>query len=278
MKVAIVGLGLIGGSLAKAIKAQGSHEVFGEDAREETMIMAKMSGAIDGELTEEILSDCDLIFLAVPPSAILAWTKEKAPLIPKKATLVDLCGIKRSICSSLAPLAKEHGFSYIGGHPMAGKEVSGFTHADADLFRGASMILTPDETTDMDMLEELKTFFLDIGFERLVFSTPEEHDRILSYTSQLAHITSSAYIKSPTAQSQFGFSAGSYRDMTRVAKLDENLWTELFLGNTDHLTKELKDLILHLSQYLDALEGEDAPRLRELLAEGRELKATAGGD
>ena len=140
------------------------------------------------------------------------------------------------------------------------------------------MILTPDKRTDMQLLETLKTFFLDIGFAGLTFSDPEEHDRIIAYTSQLAHIASSAYVKSPEAQRRRGFSAGSFRDMTRVARLDEDMWTELFLDDADYLTKELDVLIANLTEFADALKAGDPETLRALLKDGREKKATAGGN
>ena len=177
----------------------------------------------------------------------------------------------------IAPIAEQYGFAYIGGHPMAGKERGGFTSATEDLYVGASMILTPDKRTDMQLLEMLKAFFLDIGFASLTFSTPDEHDRIIAYTSQLAHIVSSAYIKSPEAQRRRGFSAGSFRDMTRVARLDEDMWTELFLDDADYLTKEVGELIRHLTEYQEALQARDAEKLHALLKDGREKKATAGG-
>jgi len=238
MIIGIVGLGLIGGSVAKSIKARTDDMVLGIDLNEETMALAKMSGSIDGVLTDDKLSSCDIIMIAVAPAALTKWVEEKAALI-KGTLLIDLCGVKRNIGKFISAKAKENGFSYIGGHPMAGKEVSGFKNSNATLFSGASMILIPDEHSDILVLDKVKTYFLDIGFERITFSTPEEHDMIIAYTSQLAHITSSAYIKSPTAQKHMGFSAGSYKDMTRVAKLDENLWTELFLDNSDYLIDEL---------------------------------------
>jgi prephenate dehydrogenase len=277
MTIGIVGLGLIGGSMAKSIRRGTDNRVLGTDINEETMIMARMSGAIEGDLTDETIPECDLIMMAIPPKAILSWAEEKAPLL-KGVLVLDLCGVKREICSRLSVLAQENGFSYLGGHPMAGKEVSGFPNASVDLFWGASMILTPDEHTDIQMLDMLKTLFTKVGFNHITFTTPEEHDRIIAYTSQLAHITSSAYVKSPTAQKQMGFSAGSYKDMTRVAKLDENLWTELFMANVDCLTGELRGLIDHLSEYLEALEAKDTEKLTKLLKEGRLLKATAGGN
>ena len=277
MNVGIVGLGLIGGSMAKSVKARTAHTVFGTDLDQETMALARMSGAIDAPLTEENLPQCDLILVAICPGAAVRWVRDHADRIAKSAILVDLCGVKRVVVEALTPVAQEHGFAYIGGHPMAGRERGGFTASSEDLYAGASMILTPDERTDMHLLETLKAFFLDIGFAGLTFSDPEEHDRIIAFTSQLAHITSSAYVKSPEAQRRRGFSAGSFQDMTRVARLDENMWTELFLDDADYLVKELDILIGNLTAYSDALKSGDAERVRALLKEGRERKATAGG-
>ena len=240
--------------------------------------MARMCGAIDGPLTEETLPRCDLILVAIRPRAAVEWVSSHAERIAQGAIVVDLCGVKRTVVAGIAPVAAEHGFAYIGGHPMAGRERGGFTSATDDLYAGASMILTPDDRTDMPLLETLKTFFLDIGFAGLTFSDPEEHDRIIAYTSQLAHITSSAYVKSPEAQRRRGFSAGSFQDMTRVARLDEDMWTELFLDDADYLTEQLDVLVGHLSEYLDALKARDRDRLHELLKDGREKKASAGGN
>ena len=254
MTVGIVGLGLIGGSMAKSIKARTAHTVFGCDLDQETMMMARMCGAIDAPLTAENLTDCDLVLVAIRPAAAVKWVKEHAEGIRRDAILVDLCGVKRAVVRELAPVAEQYGFAYIGGHPMA------------------------DKRTDMQLLETLKAFFLDIGFASLTFSDPEEHDRIIAFTSQLAHIVSSAYVKSPEAQKRRGFSAGSFQDMTRVARLDEDMWTELFLDDADYLTDELDILIGHLQEYADALKSKDAERLRALLRDGREKKATAGGN
>ncbi len=278
MIVGIVGLGLIGGSMAKSIKNRTAHTVYGADLNAETMTMARMCGAIDAPLTAENLPECDLVLVAIRPGAAVEWVRRNAEHISKSAILVDLCGVKRTVVEAITPIAAEHGFAYIGGHPMAGRERGGFTAATDDLYVGASMILTPDARTDMQLLETLKAFFLDIGFAGLTFSTPAEHDRIIAFTSQLAHITSSAYVKSPEAQKRRGFSAGSFQDMTRVARLDEDMWTELFLDDADYLTSELEVLVGHLTEYLDALKARDAQRLRALLKEGRELKATAGGN
>ena len=278
MNVGIVGLGLIGGSMAKSTKARTGHTVWGADLDKETMTMARMCGAIDAPLTDENLPQCDLILVAIRPAAAVEWVRTHAHLIAPSAILVDLCGVKRTVVSAITPIARERGFAYIGGHPMAGRERGGFTASSEDLYVGASMILTPDQRTDMQLLETLKAFFLDLGFAGLTFSDPEEHDRIIAFTSQLAHIVSSAYVKSPEAQRRRGFSAGSFQDMTRVARLDEDMWTELFLDDADYLTTELDELIVHLREYADAIRAHDAQALRALLRDGREKKASAGGN
>ena len=272
MNVGIVGLGLIGGSMAKSIKARTGHTVYGTDLSAETMTMARMCGAIDAPLTEENLPQADLILVAIRPGAAIEWVRQHAPQIAKSAILVDLCGVKRTVVAAIAPIAEERGFSYIGGHPMAGKERGGFTASAEDLYVGASMILTPDKRTDMRLLETLKAFFLDLGFAGLTFSTPEEHDRIIAFTSQLAHIVSSAYVKSPEAQKRRGFSAGSFQDMTRVATMDESMWAALFLDNRDNLLYHLDLLIENLTDYRDALKQRDEERLQYLIAEGRQIQ------
>lgn len=272
--VGIVGLGLIGGSMAKAVKKHTIATVLGHDLDAGAMALATEAGAIDGPLTKDNIADCDLILIAVAPQALVRWVEDHADLIPKTAILVDLCGVKRYIRDNVAPIAKEKGFLYVGGHPMAGKEVSGFANTNMDLFRDASMILCPDETADEESLTVLRGFFLALGFGEIVFSTPEEHDRIIAYTSQLAHAASSAYIKSPTSRQRMGFTAGSYKDMTRVARLDPEMWTQLFVANRDHMIDELQELVDNLTGYLEALKADDPAQLKKLLEEGRDLKIT----
>jgi prephenate dehydrogenase len=272
MTVGIAGLGLIGGSLAKSIKLNTAHSVLGIDINSETMLSATTSGSIDGVLNSDAISQCNIIIIALPPKALIGWINENAPHIKENTIVVDICGVKRNIVSEITPLSQKYGFIYVGGHPMAGKEVSGFSNATAELYKGASMILTPSPDINEATIDLLRSFFLSLGFGKITISTPDVHDRTIAYTSQLAHITSSAYIKSPTAQLHSGYSAGSFRDMTRVAKLDENLWTELFAMNHDYLIDELETLIGNLNQYLTALKDEDWDKMRELLKDGRILK------
>lgn len=281
MIIGIIGLGLIGGSFAKAIKTKTMHQVYTYDIASHVMTMAELSGATDGSLFEEgRLSCCDLLLLAVPPNAAVDWLTVHAQELSQSTVVIDLCGVKRFVCENVLPIAAEYGFTFIGGHPMAGLERSGFVNSSENLYVGASMILTPEleRGTSIELLERLKAFFLDVGFSSVTFTSPEEHDRIIAYTSQLAHIISSAYVKSPEALKRRGFSAGSFRDMTRVARLDEKLWTELFMCNSDFLTVQLELIINNINEYLSALRDNDSGRLEALLREGREMKAQAGGD
>ena len=272
--VGIVGLGLIGGSMARSIKKHTIATVYGYDLDPEAMALATDAGAIDAPLTRETLQECDILLIAIAPRSLVKWVEDHADAIPTTTILVDLCGVKRYIYKHIAPLARENGFLYVGGHPMAGKEVSGFANSDRELYRDASMILCPDETADEESIDTLKSFFLSLGFGEIVFSTPEEHDRIIAYTSQLAHAASSAYIKSPTSRQRMGFTAGSYKDMTRVARLDPEMWTQLFMVNRDHMIDELQELVDNLTGYLDALKADDPKLLKKLLEEGRDLKVT----
>lgn len=273
MNIAIVGLGLIGGSMAKTIKKNmPQHTILGADTNPQVIMKAKLLDAIDAELTPERLAICDLVLVATWPQAAVEYVKENAKRISKGTTVLDLCGVKRAVCESLFDIAKENGFLFVGGHPMAGIEYSGFDHASASLFQNASMILTPPRGMMIQPLAEIKHFFRELGFSGVVITTPEDHDRVISYTSQLAHIVSSAYVKSPEAMQHHGFSAGSFKDMTRVARLNPDMWTELFMLNREPLLGELDALIGHLNEYRNALVKEDKDAMRTLLQQGTDRK------
>lgn len=272
MTIGIVGLGLIGGSLAKALKVHTEHAVLGVDSDEATCRYAQLIGCIDGVLTEDTLSHCDIVLIAVYPAGTIAYVKEHATMFKKGAVVIDCGGIKRSICEACRPIAREHGFTFIGGHPMAGLHRSGLKYATPDLYEGASMILTPEDTQDIAQLESVTALFRAMGFTSVTVTTPEEHDEIIAFTSQLAHVVSNAYVKSPRAQGHRGFSAGSYKDLTRVARLNDAMWAELFLENRDNLITEINTLIDSLTAYRDAIENEDSDTLRALLRDGSERK------
>lgn len=271
MQIGIVGLGLIGSSMARALKAYTDHLVLGLDAQEDVMEAALAEGAVDGRLTEDALADCDVLLIALYPAAAVQYVQERLQHIRPNTLVLDLCGVKEAVAVPLTALAKERGFRYIGGHPMAGTERSGYFNGRADLFQGASMILIPCCTDEAGMAVA-GDLMKQIGFAQITHSTIREHDRIIAYTSQLAHVVSNAYVKSPAALLHHGFSAGSYRDLTRVARLNEDMWTELFLDNRSALAEELDGLIERLSSYRDAIAGGRRDELHALLKEGRERK------
>lgn len=272
MTVGIVGLGLIGGSLAKALKVHTEHTVFGIDSDEVTCRYAQLIGCIDDVLTEETLPQCDMVLIAVYPSGTIEYVRNYAKSFKKGAVVIDCGGVKRSICDACRPIAHENGFTFIGGHPMAGLHRSGLKYATPDLYEGASMILTPEDTQDIELLESVTALFRAIGFASVTVTTPEQHDEIIAFTSQLAHVVSNAYVKSPRAQVHRGFSAGSYKDLTRVARLNDAMWAQLFLENRDNLVTEIDTLIESLTAYRDAIEGGDSDTLRALLRDGSERK------
>ncbi len=272
MKIGVIGLGLIGGSMAKAIRLNTEHEVYGTDIDRTVIMRAKVIEAINGELTDENISECDMLILALYPQDSIDAVKKYASKIKKGAYVIDCGGVKERVCNELPVVAKEHGFIFVGGHPMAGIEKIGFKYSNAKIFANASMILTPDKDIDIWVLEELKKFFLEIGFGKITIKTPEDHDRIIAYTSQLAHVLSNAYVKSVTADEHRGLSAGSFRDMTRVAYLNERMWTELFFENKENLISEISVLIENLKTYKEKLEADDWDGMKRILAEGREKK------
>ncbi|OQA64652.1 MAG: prephenate dehydrogenase [Firmicutes bacterium ADurb.Bin262] len=272
MTIGIIGLGLIGGSIAKAAKEKTGARILGCDISEPVVCKARLVGAIDEPLSDENLAECELVIVALYPNDTVAYVIEKAPLFRKGAVVVDCGGVKRPVCEALRGVARENGFCFVGGHPMAGIEHSGFEYSKKNLFERASFIVTPYPETGIEVLETLKKFFLAIGFSRFQISTPAEHDKLIALTSQMAHVVSSAYVKSPNALRYKGFSAGSFKDMTRVAKLNENMWTELFLANSDNLVGEIDSFIERMTLYRQAIAQADAVKLRELLKEGREIK------
>lgn len=272
MTIQVVGLGLIGGSLCKTIKKRTSHRVLGMDRDPAAVEKARAAGAIDGEGSPDTLEEADLTMVCLYLEGTISFLLDNRDRFRKGSIVMDVCGVKGAVVSAAAGPLKEAGVRFVGCHPMAGREFSGFDYAKDDLFDGASFILTPTRETDPAAVETLRALALDLGFGKAVVSTPEEHDRIIAATSQLAHVASNAYIKSPTLRHQAGFSAGSYLDLTRVAKLSEDMWTSLFLLNRDALLYEVDTLIGSLAQYRDALSAGDAPRLKALLREGRELK------
>jgi len=275
-RVGVVGLGLIGGSIAKAYKRRPGITVLGFDQDKSILDFAKLAEAIDGELDDESLATCDCILLAAYPQGVIDWVLAKAHLI-SGATVIDCTGTKKRICDTLFPIARQHGFVFVGGHPMAGTHQSGFKYSREDLFDGAPMVIVPPSFEDIRLLDSIKTLLEPLGFGHISVASAAEHDEIIAFTSQMTHIISNAFIKSPTAQRHKGYSAGSYKDMTRVAWLMPQMWTELFLENREHLLREMDIFLSAMQQYRDAISTNDNARLETLLNEGRLRKREVDG-
>lgn len=276
MNVGILGLGLIGGSLARAYALDG-HTVYATQRNQSMLSFAMLAGAVHGKLDETAIPKCDLILLAIYPEGSARWLEHNAHLISADALVIDCCGIKREICKRCFPLAKQYGFTFVGGHPMAGSQFSGFKYSRATLFKGQPMVLVPPVFDDMQLLDRVKTALKPCQFGMFSVTTAEEHDRMIAFTSQMPHILSNAFIKSPTALHHKGFSAGSYRDLTRVAWLNATMWAELFLENKDHVLFELDYYINSLKAYQEAISQDDIERLTALLEDGKKRKEEVDG-
>lgn len=272
MKVAIVGLGLIGGSLAKTIKKNTDEICYGLDINKAVIASALAQEAIDEEITTDKLNVCDMVIVSLYPQQTIDFILENKNNFKKGSIVIDTCGVKGSIVYAVEEELKQCGVEFLGCHPMAGREFSGFAYSVDNLFDKASFILTPTDNTPISAIQKVSNFAYNMGFAKCVVSTPEEHDRIIAFTSQLAHVVSSAYIKSPSLLKQAGFSAGSFKDLTRVAKLNEDMWTTLFMMNKQPLLNEINHIIKSLEDYRDAISGDDNQKLHDLLKEGRELK------
>lgn len=276
MKVGILGLGLIGGSLAKAYAAAG-HRVYACEKDQMMLSFAQLAGVVTDELTDQRIPQCDLILLAIYPEGSAAWLEAHAALVNPLALVMDCCGVKEQVVKRCFPLAERYGFTFIGGHPMAGTQFSGFKYSRGDLFRGQPMVLVPPRFDDVELLQRAKDALAPCGFGSFSVTTADEHDRMIAFTSQMPHILSNAFIKSPTAASHKGFSAGSYRDLTRVAWLNPQMWAELFLENRDCILEELEFYIQSLSAYRDAIAATDMDALVALLEEGKQRKEAVDG-
>ena len=276
MNVGILGLGLIGGSLARAYALEG-HTVYAIQRNEAMLSFAMLAGAVHGKLNEETIPKCDLILLAIYPDGSASWLEKNAHLISKGALVLDCCGVKQEICARCFPVAEQYGFTFVGGHPMAGSQFSGFKYSRADLFSGAPMVLVPPVFDDIALLQRVKDALDPCHFGFFSVTTAEEHDKLSAFTSQMPHILSNAFIKSPTALKHKGFSAGSYKDLTRVAWLNPQMWAELFLENRDNVLFELDYYIESLRQYQQAIRDKDVDKLVELLDEGKKRKEEVDG-
>lgn len=274
-KIVVVGLGLIGGSVAKALKLNTDHMVLGVDTQEDTLLDACSCGAIDGKASPEDLRTADVVYLCIYPESALEFAKENGPALKEGCILTDACGMKGEICQGMERLRGTGKYVFVAGHPMAGKELSGFAASDAGIFVGASYLIAPCGAPEW-AVDEVASLARSMGFGRVVMTTPEQHDREIAFTSQLPHVLACSYVMSPRCKEHQGFSAGSYRDVSRVANINDVLWSRLFLDNREELLSELDELIKNLSSFRCAIDGEDEERLRQLLRHAAEIKREVG--
>lgn len=272
MNIAVIGLGLIGGSMCKCLKKHTFHHIMGFDANKETVNKALEENAIDEEISVDRLNEANLTIICLYPNAICEFVQNNAENFKKGSIVIDTCGVKKMIVEKCTSILEERDVLFVGTHPMAGREFSGFDYSTDDLFDNASFIITPGKNTPQIAIDLLSTLAGSIGFGKIVISTPEKHDQIIAYTSQLAHIVSNAYVKSPSVLEFNGYSAGSFMDLTRVAKLNEDMWTSLFMCNKDALLNELDQIVKSISEYRDAISQDNYEELHMLLKDGRILK------
>ena len=271
MNILVVGLGLIGGSLCKALKKYTYHTVTGCDLNHDIENAALRDVALD-KIFDGSYDGFDLIVIALFPEASERFLKEHAAEIEKGTLITDVCDIKGDFSDRMKKISESNGLRYVGIHPMAGKEFGGYYNSTADLFVKANFIVAPFEDSSEKDIELLTKVAKEIGAGKIVVTSPDNHDKMIAYTSQLAHIVSSAYVKSPELGLECGFSGGSFQDMTRIATMNEKMWTDLFMQNKENLLYELDTLIKNLKKYSEALKNGDSDKLRSLIAEGRELK------
>ena len=274
--IAVIGLGLIGGSLAKAIAERTDYHIMAKNRTRSTLLQAIEDGAVHEELTDENISQADMIILGLYPEEAVEYMKSIGDRVKKSALVIDVSGIKRYICEKMPPIAEKHGFVFVGTHPMAGKEKGGYFNSEAALFQGSSFIITPTGGEHSEQVEWLTEFASDLGFGMHVICSPEEHDRMIAFTSQLPHVLANAYVQSPQCLNHRGFSAGSYRDVSRVANINAKLWSELFLENREPLIEELQELNHNLTALFDAIKANDKETLSALLEKGHRVKQALG--
>lgn len=272
MKIAIVGLGLIGGSLGRTLVSRTKDTVYAFDIDKKAMLDGKLLFAYHEVLSDDNIGEMDVVFFSLYPNVLEKCLDEYCPKLKDGCLVIDCCGNKRRVVKQMQRLSNQYkNLQFISAHPMAGREFSGVNHSTATLFDKASIILVP-VGADIKTIAEIKGYFLSLGFNRVVITTAENHDKIIAFTSQLAHLVSSAYIKSDTANMYLGFSAGSFRDMTRVARLSPEMWAQLTIDNADFLVEELDSFILHLNQYKQALKEKNADKMKSLLKDGNDKK------
>lgn len=275
MNILICGLGLIGASLAKTLKKNTNHTVLGWNRTESVTEKALRDGVIDktGDI-DSLMAEADITFVNFYPEAIVPFILEHKNSFKKDSVVTDSCGIKTKICRAMEK--EKLDFYFIGAHPMAGREVGGYDNSLDNLYDNASFIVTPVDGTLRNKVDALVGLAESMGFARTVVTTPEHHDEMIAFTSQIAHVLACSYVLSPLAPSHAGYSAGSYRDVSRVARINADMWADLFIDNKEALVKEIDDLVSNLMQFKYNIVNEDSPALKDLMNRANKIKEEIG--
>ncbi len=272
-KIAIIGLGIIGGSAAYALKGFKSGSIVGCDRNPRTREAALKAGAVDRVYSDakDAIDRADLVILATYPDGIVNTVAENRACFKKGAVITDMCGVKTGISADMAKVLPD-GVDYVGGHPMAGKETDGFESAAPDMFEGCGFIITPTDFSKQESIMLVQEMAEYMGAKKIAVSEPELHDSTIAYTSDLMHIAASALCLDFHENMSLAYTAGAFRDCTRVAYINPELWTELFLANRENTVKEIDRFINSISQLRDAIADKDEKRLCSLLARVRKNK------
>lgn len=275
MNILICGLGLIGASLAKTLKKNTNHTVLGWNRTESVTEKALRDGVIDktGDI-DSLMAEADITFVNFYPEAIVPFILEHKNSFKKDSVVTDSCGIKAKICRAMEK--EKLDFYFIGSHPMAGREVGGYDNSLDNLYDNASFIVTPVDGTPRNKVDALVGLAESMGFARTVVTTPEHHDEMIAFTSQIAHVLACSYVLSPLAPSHAGYSAGSYRDVSRVARINADMWADLFIDNKEALVREIDDLVSNLMQFKYNIVNEDSPALKDLMNRANKIKEEIG--
>ncbi len=272
-KIAIIGLGIIGGSMAYALNGFKGAAIHGCDINPETRRKALKSGTVHrvSEDAKEAIRDADLVILCTYPDMIVNIISENRPYFKQGAVITDVCGVKTELAKNIEknlPTACQ----YVGGHPMAGKETHGFDNAAPELFGMCGFIITPSDSSTPDGIELIRKMAQYIGATRIWVASAEEHDSVIAYTSDLMHVSASALCLDYNPKMNRAYTAGAFRDCTRIANINPELWSELFLENRTFLLEELETYIASLERFKTAIEQKNGGELIELLTKVRKNK------
>lgn len=275
LEITVVGLGLIGGSIAMALRKCSPKKIWAVDIDKDTLHQAWEQGIIDGGFTDgsEPLKKSDLVIISLYPDRTIGFVKEHMEDFKENAIITDTAGIKKKVIGEIWAFLRED-LDFVGGHPLAGREGSGFCQASADIFQGANYLLTPAQSNKKESLGFVEKMIKTIGCKDPIYMKPEEHDRIIALTSQLPHVIAASLVNCSLLEDTGALIGGSFRDATRVARMNVDLWTELLLENRENILTQMEVFIDNITSMKQMLVNEDRDCLDELLRKANDRRET----